>query len=171
MRRFRLAMAMLTTLLLVSGGIAGAQTADKDLVKKTLKEIFERIHDGDVQGLEGLVVENVEMFDSTYPLRIEGRGDLKDYIDDMGGAVSDLKTSIRQVTVRIFGAVAVVSFYYSQDYVLVKGMAGEGADREELSAMRERATEVGRGTAVFVKSKEKWQAVSIHLSQFPEPIF
>ena len=80
-------------------------------------------------------------------------------------------TTISAVTVRIFGTAAVVSFYYSQDYVLMKGMGAEDADREELSAMRERATEVGRGTAVFVKSKDKWLAASIHLSQFPEPIF
>ena len=172
MKRFRFALATLVALWAVSGAPAAAQTAEKDAVKAALKDIFARINEGDVQRLEELVAENVEMFDSTYPLRIDGREDFMDYILGLGGTISDLKTSIRQMTVRVFGTVAAVSFYYSQDYVLMKGTKAEGtAEPGEIQATRERASEVGRGTAVFVKSKESWLAISIHLSQFPAPIF
>ena len=54
----------------------------------------------------------------------------------------------------------------------MKDEVGNGTDdAQALALSRERTTETGRGTMVFVKEQGGWRAVTIHLSRFPGSIF
>ena len=172
MNRWCVAIAVLIAAWGTSCPESAGQTPEKEAATSALREVFGAMDLGDTEGLENLVTKNVEVFDSIYPLRLDGWTGLKEYLEDLQGYVRDLKTSIRQPSVRLFGSVAVVNFYYTQDYVLITVVPGEGSETEEgPSAGRERTSETGRGTAALLKSGNTWKILALHLSQLPTPLF
>ena len=160
------AVVVLAVFWLLSGESVIAQTPEEDNVKTVLETLFQRLGEGDLEEIEELLARNVEVFDSTYPLRIDGLKPFQDYLADQWKSISEFRTSVRQPTVQILGTVAVANFYYSKDHV------GKGAmAKDEEPVMWIGTREIGRGTVVFVKDRNTWKGVTIHLSEFPAPAY
>jgi ketosteroid isomerase-like protein len=172
MKRLSCLAASLALLLLAGVGPAGAQTPDQDAAKAAVKAVFAALDSGDTARLEKLFTADAVVFDSTYPLRVDGWEEFKNYLADMHGLIKELKTSIRQPQAQVLGAVAVVSFYYSQDYVAAeKPPQPDTSETDDVAVTRERTNEAGRGTVVLVGDKGAWKVASLHLSQFPASMF
>lgn len=169
-----LAILALTT---IAPGVSYSQgqTPEQKQLRVATRAIFEQLDEGQTQKLKGLVDEQVEVFDSTYLLRVDGWEDFEDYISNLRGFITVLKTSIRQPTVRIIGMIGIVNFYYSQDYLVAKerrvNQQLELDPVDEIPIMGELTNELGRGTIVFVKAQGTWKAVTIHLSTLPTESF
>ena len=147
-----------------------AQTVDKDAVKQALEVLVVHLDECETDGVESLVSKNIEVFLNSYALRLDGWDALKEHIEGQQGSPQEVRTMVRQPSVRIIGTVAVVNFYYSQDSALAQeAHGGRGEDVAESPTGPERVCELGRGTVVFVQGKEKgWKALSVHLSPMPE---
>jgi ketosteroid isomerase-like protein len=166
------AAASVAVLLYLAGGPAAAQTPEQESAKAAVKAVFAALDSGDAVKLEKLFAADAVVFDSTYPLRVDGWEEFRNYLADMHGLISELKTSIRQPQVQIQGPIAVVSFYYSQDYVAARdAVQPEEGESEGLAVTRERTNEAGRGTVVLAGNKDAWKVISFHLSQFPASMF
>ena len=146
-----------------------AQPRDQNNLKTASQEIFSRIDKRDIQALEELVSPHMEMFDSTYPFRVEGRKEFIEYLKSRF-VLENLRISIRQPTVHVFGVVGVVNFYYSKDFVIDWTRQPDTMmemKEEDALFLGEGPEETGRGTIVFLKENNTWKAVTIHLSLFP----
>ena len=146
----------------IFASVSMAQPPDKAAVEQTLLNIFAHMDATEVKELKKYLSPNLEVFDGSYSLRLDGLEAFADYLEDQQGAVRDLKTAVRQPSVHIFGSAAVVNFYFTQDYVVIE----EGPSEEDAFVLRNRR--MGRGTVVLVKSGSGWLAETIHLSQFSE---
>ena len=161
--RFAAVAAMgLAYVLVTSVSMSVAQPAEGAAVKQTVLSIFAHIDAYEIGELEKCLSPNVEVFDTSYPLRMDGLGAFADYLEDQQETVRDMKTAVRQPSVRVLGSAAMVNFYFTQDYLVVD----EGLSVEETFALRNRR--MGRATVVLVKSGNGWLAETIHLSEFSE---
>ena len=170
MRFVRYAIVVLLALSGLTLTRAEAQTPAKDAVREALEVLVVHLDECETDGIEPLVSKNIEVLHNTYALRLDGWEALKEHLEAQQESLQEVRTMVRQPSVRIIGTVSVVNFYYTQDCVLSRDTQGSSRDGEaETSPTPERIRELGRGTVVFTKSQVAWKAFSIHLSPMPDP--
>ena len=170
MTKTRLTLAATALCLLIVGSDTPSQTNDRQTIKENLIDLFHQTAMEDIDGIESHLHQTVVYYDDTYPLRIEGRDDVLEFLEFRFPKVKDLDAAVRQVSIRLYGGIAVVHFYYSHAFTALEESARfvEAAEGPEEESDRPYAVEsslLGRGTAVFHKD-DGWKVVSMHLSPF-----
>jgi ketosteroid isomerase-like protein len=103
----------------------------------------------DMEALLNQFQNNFVGFSSTKYDRIAGRAALKRTFEHYLDQSPQLRYSIKQPRVQMFGNTAVVSFYWTVD----------------LSSKKSKKKIQGRGTHVFVRRGKQWQIAHEHFSR------
>ena len=92
-----------------------------------VRRLFEALDRMDIPGMLETIAEEAQSVDEISRRWLRSKGELGDYLQQLEGAVSDVRTELRDVHEQAWGDAGVVTCWLEQDYTM------EGA-RQHVSA-------------------------------------
>ncbi|HYT52212.1 MAG TPA: nuclear transport factor 2 family protein [Gaiellaceae bacterium] len=117
-----------------------------------VRQMFEALDRMDISRMQQVIAEDAQSVDEISRRWLRSKGELGDYLKQLGGAVSDVRTELRDVHEQAWGDAGVVTCWLEQDYTM------EGAG-QHVSAPT---------TVVLRREKGEWRITLFHSVPLPE---
>jgi ketosteroid isomerase-like protein len=115
-------------------------------LEPVLRDVFEAIDRMDLDAVQSRFAEEVQSVDEISRRWLRGKGQLANYMKQLEGAVSDIRTELRDVNEQTWGDAGLVTCWLEQDYTM------EGAP-QHVSAPT---------TCVFRRDGRDWKVALFH---------
>lgn len=117
-----------------------------------VRQMFEALDRMDISGMQQVIAEDAQSVDEISRRWLRSKGELGDYLKQLEGAVSDVRTELRDVHEQAWGDAGVVTCWLEQDYTM------EGAG-QHVSAPT---------TVVLRRENGEWRIALFHSVPLPE---
>ena len=87
-------------------------------LERTVRGLFEALDHMDVDGLEKTIAEDAQSVDEISRRWLRSKDEISSYLRQLAGAVSDVRSELRDVHEQAWGDAGVVTCWLEQDYTM-----------------------------------------------------
>src|SRR6266542_1622622 len=101
-----------------------------------VRQMFEALDRMDISRMQQVIAEDAQSVDEISRRWLRSKGELGDYLKQLGGAVRDVRTELRDVHEQAWGDAGVVTCWLEQDYTMEGAGQHVSAPTKEPGARR-----------------------------------
>lgn len=132
--------------------MAGVRGMDPKVLEKLTNELFVHISQKDYPAVQSMLAQECQVVNEISRCWLRGAGEIEEYFGMVGAGITDLSSSLRDVTVAERGDVGIVTCMLDRSYRY---------DGRNVAV-------VSPTTVLFVKEDGDWKVALVHAVPLPE---